>query len=354
MKTNSSLRRARTVALLALGLPLATASAQTAPVTSGTPAPKPPADIVELSPFTVDASADKGYRAENTLAGSRLNTSLRDTPASLTVFTKEFLDDIGLHDIEKLIDYSVGSQLSVQDNNAAPNANAFLNGQSLVRRIDVRGIRSDQGIDYFKSITINDSYRIDRYDESRGPNGIIFGVGNAGGMMNQSSILAGTSRDSAQISYDFGDYSTSRVLLRFNKVVLPKKLALAVAAVDQENRGWRKPDFKDKKRLYSSLTFSPTEKITLRAMGERGHENRASIAPYVAFDGGLAWLDNRKAKGISAVTFTRTNVVPARGGRMKQHRLSTNLTSPPTESQPTQRGASPPSLQPFRRQYSLS
>ena len=57
--------------------------------------------VVELSPFTVNSAADKGYRAENTLAGSRLNTSLRDTPASISVFTREFLDDIGLNEIPR-------------------------------------------------------------------------------------------------------------------------------------------------------------------------------------------------------------------------------------------------------------
>jgi hypothetical protein len=301
-------RRIPTLHVLFGVLSVATALAQSSPAPAG---PAPASDeVIELSPFTVNAGADKGYRAENTLAGSRLNTSLRDTPASLTVFTREFLEDIGLNDIEKLSDYTVGSQVNTQDVNAAPNANNMLGGANVIRRIDVRGILSAQGIDFFKSITVNDGYRIDRYDESRGPNGILFGVGNAGGMMNQSSILAVTNRDSARLSYEFGDYSASRLLLRFNKVVIPKKLALAVAAVDQENSGWRKPDFQDKERLYTTLTFSPTKKITFRAMGERGHEHRASIAPYLAFDGGLAWLDNRNARGVDAVTFTPTNVVP--------------------------------------------
>jgi hypothetical protein len=280
------------------------------PAPTATPATPRADEVIELSPFTVNASADKGYRAENTLAGSRLNTSLRDTPASVSVFTKEFLEDIGLNEIEQIIDYSVGSQANTQDVNAAPNANNMLGGANLIRRIDVRGIIAAQGVDYFKSITVNDGYRIDRYDESRGPNGILFGVGSAGGMINQSSILAVTNRDSARLSYEMGDYSTSRVLLRLNKVVVPKKLALAVAAVDQENGGWRKPASQDKERLYGTITFTPTDKITFRAMGERGNEHRSAIAPYLAFDGGLAWLDNRKAKGVDAVTFTPSNTNP--------------------------------------------
>ncbi len=126
--------------LLALGFPF-TGFAQLAP----TPAvPVPPAapavstEVVELSPFTVNSTADKGYRAENTLAGSRLNTSLRDTPASISVFTREFLDDIGLNEIEKLIDYSVNSQINTQDVNSGPNANNMLGGANVIQRINVR------------------------------------------------------------------------------------------------------------------------------------------------------------------------------------------------------------------------
>ncbi|MBM3844288.1 MAG: hypothetical protein FJ397_13680, partial [Verrucomicrobia bacterium] len=46
-------------------------------------APAPGAPPVELSPFVVSTSTDVGYAAENTLAGSRLNTRLRDTAGSV-------------------------------------------------------------------------------------------------------------------------------------------------------------------------------------------------------------------------------------------------------------------------------
>jgi hypothetical protein len=65
------------------------------PAPPAAPAPAS-AEVIELSPFTVNTDRDVGYQAENTLAGSRLNTNLRDTPASVSVFTKEFLER---HDI---------------------------------------------------------------------------------------------------------------------------------------------------------------------------------------------------------------------------------------------------------------
>ena len=88
--------------LFAVGL-LPALISQTLPQISAASTPAG-GEVIELSPFTVNTTSDVGYRAENTLAGSRLNTKLRDTPASISVFTKEFLDDLGITDIAQLVD----------------------------------------------------------------------------------------------------------------------------------------------------------------------------------------------------------------------------------------------------------
>ena len=59
----------------------AVASAQSVPAAATTttaPDKDKTEDVVALSPFTVNAEEDKGYRASSTLAGSRLKTSLKD------------------------------------------------------------------------------------------------------------------------------------------------------------------------------------------------------------------------------------------------------------------------------------
>ena len=58
-------------------------------------------EVLTLTPFSVTADADTGYIARDSLAGSRLNTSLKDTAASLSVMTKEFLEDIGATTLEE-------------------------------------------------------------------------------------------------------------------------------------------------------------------------------------------------------------------------------------------------------------
>lgn len=55
---------------------------------------KPAADeaTITLNPYVVDASSDKGWVASQSIAGSRLNTDLKDFAASIEVITMEFFE----------------------------------------------------------------------------------------------------------------------------------------------------------------------------------------------------------------------------------------------------------------------
>ncbi len=258
----------------------------------------------ELSPFIVDGSQDTGYRAANTLSGTRLNSSLRDTSASVSVWTQELLEDTGLIDIDELIAYSVSTVLNLEDQDGPGGAfNNQTNATAVTQRIRTRGVEATRGLDYFKSITPDDSYRIARYDDSRGPNGVLFGVSQAGGLINQSSFFANAFEDSGRVRYSFGSASRNRAEFRFNKVILQDKLGLAVAGLNQENGHWRDWGSEDKERIYGSFTWHPTEKITFRANYEDGLEHRTTIQPSPVVDLGLPWYDYSLVTPLEDITF---------------------------------------------------
>lgn len=267
-------------------------------------------EVVELSPFMVNTSSDVGYVAENTLAGSRLNTRLRDTASSVSVFTKEFLDDAGITDIRELVEYSVNSEMDTNSQGASSEQNRIIGGHALNAGIQIRGLIASQGMDYFTSITPSDPYRVGRFEDSRGPNSILFGIGAPGGLLNQSSKIAVTHRDSANVRYGFGSYDRSRLEVDANKVLVKGKLAVSVAALDQENGGWRKFDFQDKERIFGSLTWRPDKALTFTVMGETGRDTNAVIRSFSEVEQVLAWYDNREARGVSAVTVVPTTAAP--------------------------------------------
>ena len=285
--------------------------AEATPAASPSKVQTEPAELVQLSPFEVSTSKDAGYVAENSLAGSRINSKLRDTPGSVSVFTKEFLDDLAITDLKQLVEYSVNSEVNTESRVAGSGQNAFINAQNLNGNILTRGIAASQGLDYFTSIGPGDGYRGGRYDDSRGPNSILFGIGAVGGIVNQSSKTANTRRDGATVRYGFGSWNRSRVEFDTNLVLKKDRLAFLVAAVDQKNEGWRNFDFQDKKRIFGTLVTRPTPRLTLTAMGETGRDFNAIMRSGLDSEEVLAWYDNRAAKGADAVTFTPTTALPS-------------------------------------------
>ncbi|MDA7640501.1 hypothetical protein N8787_02585 [Opitutaceae bacterium] len=260
-------------------------------------------EVFELSPFTVDVSDDRGYRANNTLTGSRLNSSLRDTAASVSVFTEEFLEDTGLVDMQEIARYSVGSINNLQDTNPSENINNYLGAAVPVRGVRIRGIRATKGIDYFQSFIPDDGFRSERYDESRGPNGILFGISEAGGILNTSSLKANTQRDSGRIRFSTGTYERNRAEVRFNKALVENKLGVSFAGLRQDNGGWRDYETKERDRYYGAITWKASDRITIGANYEKGDHFETRIRPFNSADKFLPLYLLREKFGKDAVTF---------------------------------------------------
>src|SRR5687768_8646167 len=66
-------------------------------------------DTIKLTPFTVSTDKDDGFVATSALAGGRLATDLRDTPAAYSVITREFIDALNLIDLQGAAEWSTGS-----------------------------------------------------------------------------------------------------------------------------------------------------------------------------------------------------------------------------------------------------
>ncbi len=84
--------------------------AQTAPTPSGAP-PSTDEEVVVLSPFEVTASESTGYVATTTMAGSRINTELRDVGSAISVVTAEFLRDTGATNNQTLLQYTTNTEV---------------------------------------------------------------------------------------------------------------------------------------------------------------------------------------------------------------------------------------------------
>src|SRR6476661_7115497 len=101
----------RHVAALAAGVLCAHFAFGQTPVRPGEPASVETGEpSVVLSPFVVSGERDTGYAATDSLAGTRLRTSLKDIAASVSVVTKDFLDDVGATGTAELLLYTTGTE----------------------------------------------------------------------------------------------------------------------------------------------------------------------------------------------------------------------------------------------------
>jgi len=80
------------------------------------------AEIVKLTPFQVSTNKDVGYAAGNTLSGGRVDTPLAITPGSISVMTKEFMDDFNITDINGAGAWTIGYDLGTPVPNSNPSA----------------------------------------------------------------------------------------------------------------------------------------------------------------------------------------------------------------------------------------
>src|SRR5688572_994101 len=178
-------RPAAVLVLVALGFASTEAMAQNA-----APRVNPPSEdqAVELNPFVVSSTTDTGYLASNTLAGSRMNTELRNVASVVSVFTPEFMSDLAATSIGDLMEYGLNTQvdLGAGDFNHQGDQNSVADGVGTQKNFRVRGQESTVSMEYFGQAGPLDTYNLERAELSSGPNAILFGTGAAGGLLNLS------------------------------------------------------------------------------------------------------------------------------------------------------------------------
>jgi len=246
--------------------------------------PRPSADVITLSPFVVNADKDVGYLASNTLSGSRLNTKLYDTSASISEMTKEFLDDIAANNTMDAVDYALGFEAD------RPGANDNLS-QFSSQTVVARGVGRSGTVsrDFFPWDLSSDTFGVERLSLSRGPNSILFGLGNAGGIINSMSKRA-YFRTSSKMTMQVDDNGSWRAHLDHNQK-LSDSLALRVNLLKDDMRTWRELEYTRDDRIQIAGTWQPFSRTEVRVNYERGLQDRLAGLRFSVRDAFTGWLD---------------------------------------------------------------
>ncbi|MBX9661998.1 MAG: TonB-dependent siderophore receptor [Novosphingobium sp.] len=155
-------------------------------------------DGVDRRPIVVTGHVDS-YRSD-TAAGIKAPTPLIDVPQSVTVITREQLDDQGVTQLTDALRYVPGVVLAQGEGN---RDQIVLRGQNTTADFFLNGLRDDT--QYYRSL-----YNIEHVEVLRGANALLFGRGGGGGVINRvrkTPSLAGRSIGASAAVGTFGDFA---------------------------------------------------------------------------------------------------------------------------------------------------
>ena len=267
--------------------------AQVAPASTASAAPRTadkPDEAIQLSPFEVRPEDDSGYQASNTTAGSRLNSKLKDTPAAVSPFTKEFLADIGATDLESMLAYATNVEREVEDSTNGFNNPPGRDSTGNDFRFRVRGVAGSSSVNYAQSAVPVDLYNIERAEMASGPNSILFGLGAPGGTVALSSKFAQLRRTTTSAKSVVGSWDFFRHELDHNHVLVRGKLGLRLLGLYQDAKGWRKWDLNEQRRLTGAFSYQPWANTAIRGSYQGGNSANNIALPWNATDSVTSWL----------------------------------------------------------------
>jgi catecholate siderophore receptor len=131
----------------------------------------------EEGPEIIVYGRPDGYDLESTPTGTKTDTALVDVPQSITVVSREQLDDQGMLSLGEALRYVPGVVLGQGEGH---RDQVTLRGQNSTADFFVDGIRDDA--QYYRPL-----YNVERVEVLKGANAMIFGRSGGGGAINRVS-----------------------------------------------------------------------------------------------------------------------------------------------------------------------
>jgi hypothetical protein len=254
-------------------------------------------EVVQLTPFEVNDAQDKGYLATSAMSGTRLNSKIEDLAASLSVVTKQQLQDTAAVDINDVFMYETGTEgtaqwtsFSIDRGTVSDDIQANPTGATRMRGLTA----ANTAVDGFTSSLPFDSYNIDSLEISRGPNSTVFGLGNSGGGVNVNVARANLTRSITTFGTRGDSFGGYRENFDINRPIFKNKLAVRVLGLYEAKGYEQKPSYDKTRRMEFALTARPFKGTTIRASFESYREAYDRPNSTTPRDGISDWITDGK------------------------------------------------------------
>src|SRR5688572_14141632 len=231
----------------AIGLTLALAAVSAARADDAAETPTP------LPRVTVTAEHEsEGYLADRSRTAMKTDTALIDVPQSVTVVTRDLIQDQLMQSLADVARYVPGAGMAQGEGN---RDTIILRGNSSTSDFFLDGVRDD--VEYYR-----DLYNLDRVEVLKGPNAMIFGRGGAGGVVNRVSRQANW--DSVrEVSLQGGSWDARRATFDLGEAI-SDGFAARITGVYEDSGSYRDGFELERKGVNPTVAFALGEATVLR------------------------------------------------------------------------------------------
>jgi len=216
---------------------------------------------IQLDTLNVETDYLTGpFVATDTSTGMKMDVPLREVPQSVSVVTRQQMDDRGVQSLSDAIDYSAGVS-------ASPYGQDTRFEQFVIRGFDenLLGIYRDgmrlptAGFAGFRQ----EPYGLQRVDILRGPTSTLYGLNNPGGLVNLVSKLPVVGAQFGEIWGSYGSFDTTQLGFDINGAGLDgTNITYRLTGLVRE--GDTQVDYVSNDRIYlaPTLTWTPNTDTT--------------------------------------------------------------------------------------------
>ncbi|RFC31899.1 MAG: catecholate siderophore receptor [Candidatus Nitrotoga sp. MKT] len=226
-----------------------------------------------LPVILVSAKNSAGYTVAKTTTATKTNTLLRDVPQSVSVVTQDVIKDQAIQSMAETVRYVPGMGISQGEGNR--DALVF-RGTRSTADFFVDGIRDD--VQYYR-----DLYNIERVEVLKGPNGMIFGRGGSGGVINRVVKEAGWS-PIREITAQVGSFDTKRVALDVGQGI-NEVAAVRLNAMYENSGSYRNGVDLKRYGVNPTVTIMPTDNTKVVLNAEYFKDERVADRGIPSFQG---------------------------------------------------------------------
>ncbi|MBR0751752.1 TonB-dependent receptor [Bradyrhizobium jicamae] len=219
------------------------------------PANPGPSLSADRNPYA-DPSAP--YKVDHVQAGGKFPEKLVDTPKSITVLSKEVLEDKNATSLKQAILSTAGVTLGSGEGGNAFGDRFFIRGFDARNDIFIDGVR-DSGV------SVRENFFTEQVEILRGPGSTFSGRGIAGGAINIVTKQATTEKSFYNMDTTFGTDQTKRVTLDVNQVINPT-LAIRAGGLFQDANVAGRDYVKDNRDgAFVATTWKPVDAVKITA-----------------------------------------------------------------------------------------